>query len=203
MSDGRSGATDGRPPRPCRMAVKAPARLRWAVDVLGVLPGERVLEVGCGRGVAIELLCDAVDSVRVTGVDRSPAAIAAAEARNLAHVRSGRVRLVTTALAEVSLDERFDRVFAVNVNAFWLGPARELAAVRRVLAPGGRLYLFYEPPSPAQLERAAEACTAFLLEHHFTVERELRAELPPNLGLCIVAAHGRGGAGPPVPGEGR
>jgi SAM-dependent methyltransferase len=171
-------------------AGKVPARLRWAVEVLGVLPGERILEVGSGRGVAIGLVCEAADDVRVVGIDRSPAAIAAAEARNLAHVRSGRVRLVCAALADVSLDGRFDRVFAVNVNAFWLAPARELAAVRRALAPGGRLYLFYEPPSPARLERAAEACTAFLRANGFTVERELRAEPPPELGLCIVAAPG-------------
>jgi SAM-dependent methyltransferase len=159
-----------------------------------MLPGERVLEVGCGRGVAIGLVCEAADDVRVVGIDRSPAAIAAAEARNLAHVRSGRVRLVTAALAEASLDERFDRVFAVNVNAFWLAPARELAAVRRLLAPGGRLYLFYEPPSPARLERAAGACAEFLRQSGFTVERELRAALPPGPGLCIVAvpAHGAG-----------
>lgn len=84
-----------------------PARLRWAVDVLGLLPGERVLEVGCGRGAAIGLLCEAADAARVVGVDRSAAAIAAAEARNLAHVRSGRVRLVCAALARAPLDERF------------------------------------------------------------------------------------------------
>ena len=178
------------------MTSRIPARLQWAVDALGAKPGERILEIGCGRGVAIELLCERLDSGSVVGIDRSPAAIAAAEARNEAHVRSGRARLLNTPRAEADFDERFDRVFAVNVNAFWLGPAKELAVIRRALAPGGRLYLFYEPPSPAQLERAAEACGAFLREHGFTAEQVLRAELPPNLGLCIVAAPGR----PTVPG---
>lgn len=168
------------------------------MDVLGAQPGERVLEIGCGRGVAIELLCDRPDGVLVTGIDRSPAAITAAEARNQSHVRSGRVRLLNAALAAAPFDEheRFDRVFAVNVNAFWLGPAKELAVIRRVLAPGARLHLFYEPPSPAQLERAAETCAAFLREHAFTVEQVLRADLPPNLGLCIVATPGRSSGSP-------
>jgi SAM-dependent methyltransferase len=166
--------------------------------VLGAQPGERVLEIGCGNGVAIELLCERLEGGCVVGIDRSPVAIAAAEARNRLHIESGKVRLLNAALAGARFDERFDRVFAVNVNAFWLGPEKELAVVRRVLAPGARLYLFYEPPSPGQLERAADACTAFLREHDFTVEQVLRAELPPNLGLCIVAAPG-GGSGEPQP----
>ncbi|HEX7239195.1 MAG TPA: class I SAM-dependent methyltransferase [Longimicrobiaceae bacterium] len=170
------------------MPSQVPARLSWAVDVLDPRPVERILEVGCGRGVAVELVCGRHDDVRVVGIDRSAAAVAAAEVRNRAHLASGKLRLVRAALADAELGERFDRVFAVNVNVFWLAPARELAAVRRMLAPGGRLYLFYEPPSPAQLERAAEACTAFLREHGFGVERTLRAELPPHLGLCVVAA---------------
>ncbi|MEW5930562.1 MAG: methyltransferase domain-containing protein [Gemmatimonadota bacterium] len=182
------------------MTARVPARLQWAVDVLGVRPGERVLEVGCGRGVAIELLCERSDAALVVGIDRSPAAVAAAEARNSEHIAAGRARLLHAALAEADFDERFDRVFAVNVNVFWLGPAKELAVVRRVLAPGGRLFLFYEPPSPAQLERAAQACAAFLREHGFTVEQTLRAELPPNHGLGIVAAPDRGTlAGPAAP----
>jgi protein-L-isoaspartate O-methyltransferase len=33
-----------------------PARLVWAVDVLDPQPGDRVLEIGGGRGVGEELL---------------------------------------------------------------------------------------------------------------------------------------------------
>jgi hypothetical protein len=44
-------------------------------------------------------------------------------------------------------EERFDKAFAVNVNLFWLGPARrELDRLRRALTPAGTLLLVYEPP---------------------------------------------------------
>ena len=169
------------------MASRIPARLQWAVDVLVVGPGERILEIGGGRGVAAELVCERLEDGRYTGIDRSAKAVAAAEQRNRRHVESGKARFVNAALAGAELDERFDKVFAVNVNLFWLGPEKELAVIRRLLAPGGRLYLCYEPPSATQLERALEGCRAFLQEGGFTVVDVLYADLPPNRGLCIAA----------------
>lgn len=147
----------------------------------------RVLEVGCGRGAAVAELCERLPAVRVVGVDRSATAIAAARSRNGDHLRSGRLRLLHAALADLYLDERFDAVFAVNVNVFWLEPDRALPAIRRVLAPGGRLFLFYEPPSPDRLARIEGSCTRSLREHGFPVAQVLRAELPALPGLCIAA----------------
>jgi SAM-dependent methyltransferase len=169
------------------MASNIPRRLSWAVDQLDIHSGERILEIGCGAGVAAQLVCERLGDGHLTAIDRSALAIAAAEERNRDHVRAGRATLIQAALADASFDGRFDKVFAVNVNVFWLGPRRELEVIRRVLAPDGALYLFYEPPSAAQLERAADACTAYLQEGGFTVRRVLRAELSPHLGLGIVA----------------
>lgn len=157
------------------------------MDVLAVQPNERILEIGCGRGIAVKLVCERLADGRITGLDRSVKAIAAAESANRPHLEAGRARLVHAALAESEIDERFDKVFAVNVNVFWLGPKKELAVIGQLLAPGGRLYLFYEPPSAAQLERALESCRSFLEEGRFAVVEVLRASLPPNLGLGIVA----------------
>lgn len=169
------------------MPSRIPKRLQWAVDVLADRPDDHILEIGCGQGVAVELIGARLGDGRITGLDRSPAAIAAAESRNRDLVRAGRARLWSAALADAPPDETFDKVFAVNVNVFWLNPARELVAIRRVLAPGGRLYLFYEPPSAAQLTRIEEACSTFLTEAGFTVVDTLRADLAPNTGLCIIA----------------
>ena len=44
----------------------------------------------------------------------------------------------------------FDKIFAVNVNAFWLDGAQECAVLRRILHPAGRLVIAYEAPSRAQ-----------------------------------------------------
>lgn len=170
------------------MAERFPKRLVWAAQMLAVKPDEQILEIGCGRGVAVQLICPHLRRGRITGIDRSEVAVAAAEARNRACVEAGRARFVRAALADAELEGRFDRAFAVNVNAFWQKPARELAMLEQILAPSGSLYLFYEPPSSGQLSRIETECVRQLSEHGFQVDDVSKQDLSPLRGLCIVGS---------------
>ncbi|WP_431901683.1 class I SAM-dependent methyltransferase [Nonomuraea sp. bgisy101] len=146
-----------------------PRRLSWAVDTLDVAPGDRLLEIGCGPGVAVSLVCDRLTTGTITAVDRSATAVARARARNAAHVASGRATVVQASLEEIRFDgERFDKVFAVNVNLFWTrDPAAELALIAGLLAPGGTLWLFYEPPGADRAAGLAGDLTRVLSSHGF------------------------------------
>jgi SAM-dependent methyltransferase len=53
------------------MASRVPDRIAWAVDVLSAGPADRLLEIGCGTGVALELVCDRLGDGQITGIDRS------------------------------------------------------------------------------------------------------------------------------------
>jgi cyclopropane fatty-acyl-phospholipid synthase-like methyltransferase len=127
-----------------------PDRIAWAVELLDVQPDDRVLEVGCGRGVAASLICQRLRSGRLVGLDRSATAITAARALAAACIEAGTASFLTGALAAVAPAAlgRFDKVLAVNVNLFWTKAAPvELQVVADLLEPGGRLQLVYEPPS--------------------------------------------------------
>ena len=167
------------------MVRAVPERVRWAVETLDVQPGDRVLEIGCGPGVAAALICERLVDGEMLGIDRSPLQIERSQRRNEACVASGRLRLAAVELAELDAGEaRFDKVFAIDVNVFWLGPAKkELAAVREALAPDGRLFLFYAPPGPERARQAVERVSAALRAEGFAAPEVLTRT--PTLVCCV------------------
>jgi ubiquinone/menaquinone biosynthesis C-methylase UbiE len=127
------------------VAGNASERIAWAVDVLDIAPGDRVLEVGCGHGTAVSLVCERLDGGHITAVDRSPKMIAAAQRRNAEHVADGRAEFLVRELEDLDLGERrFDKVFAARVGLFHRDPDRAHELVRPWLAPGGTVRAFYD-----------------------------------------------------------
>jgi SAM-dependent methyltransferase len=171
---------------------RAAERLVWAVDALDVRPGDRLLEVGCGHGVAVSLVCERLDGGSILGLDRSARMIAAAARRNAGHVAAGRASFQVAELHEADLgDTRFDVVFAIHVPVLLRGePGRELAVVAAHLVPGGRFVLPYQPLDPAATEPIAERLTGVLACHGFGVLDVRTAELASGRAGCVVAGTG-------------
>jgi SAM-dependent methyltransferase len=97
---------------------------------LGVDRGDRVLDVACGSGLALELA--ALRGAACTGIDASPRLIAVARDRNPeADLQVGDMRTLPWD------DGSFDVV--TSFRGIWGTTPEVVAEVRRVLAPGGRL----------------------------------------------------------------
>jgi protein-L-isoaspartate O-methyltransferase len=133
------------------VGAKVPERIAWAVELLDPRPGERVLEIGCGPGVAAALVCERLTGEgRYVGVDRSAIAIERAHGRIGAHVAAGVAELRRAALAELAggaLGTPFDKALAVDVNVFWTAPdGPEAGILRELLQPGGVLHLVFSGP---------------------------------------------------------
>jgi ubiquinone/menaquinone biosynthesis C-methylase UbiE len=122
-------------------------RLRAVVEGLGIRPDDRVLEIGCGHGVAATFVCERLDGGRLTAIDRSPKMIAAAARRNAAYVDAGTAEFIVGTLEELDLGERrFEVVFAVRVGLFHRQPERAHELARRWLAPGGAVSASFDEP---------------------------------------------------------
>ncbi len=123
-------------------------RLRSIVEQLNIRPDDRVLEIGCGHGVAATLVCERLEGGRLTAIDRSEKMIEAATRRNAAHIEVGRAEFLVSSLEDLDLgDRRFDKIFAVRVGLFHREPERARSLVERWLAPGGAVFVIYDPPS--------------------------------------------------------
>jgi SAM-dependent methyltransferase len=118
-----------------------------ALDALTITGETRLLDVGCGSGLALRLAADR--GATVTGLDASPGL--------LKHARRG---VPGASLVQGEIEDlpfaagSFDIVTGFNSFQYAADPARALGEAARVLAPGGRvLYLNWAPPE--QCEAAA------------------------------------------------
>ena len=164
-----------------------PPRLKWAVEVLDAQSNERVLEIGCGNGAALAELSKTLVNGIAVGIDRSETAIAAARKRLEREIRQGTVQLIHSSLESARIDPSFDKAFAVNINAFWLSPHGVLQRLRQVLVRGGMIFLFYEPPSPAQLKKIESKSLLHLREFGFEIKTIERKPLDKRELIGIVA----------------
>ncbi len=126
-------------------------RLRNVVDQLAIRPHDRVLEIGCGQGVAATMVCELLEGGTLTAIDRSVKMIETATRRNARYVVSGKAEFLIASLEDMNLgDRRFDVVFAVRVGLFHRDPDRAHALIRPWLAPDARVRAFFDAPTSAR-----------------------------------------------------
>ncbi|MER7703273.1 methyltransferase domain-containing protein [Kitasatospora sp. NPDC097605] len=148
-------------------------RYAAAVAELALLPGDSVLDAGCGTGRALPPLRAAVGpSGRVLGADVTPEMLHEAAARH-----PGAADLLLADCARLPLpDAALDAVFAAGLLSHLPDPARALGELARVARPGARLALFHPVGRAALAARHGRAVTP----------DDLRAE--PRLRPLLAAA---------------
>jgi ubiquinone/menaquinone biosynthesis C-methylase UbiE len=122
-------------------------RIEAFVERMNIQPADRVLEIGCGHGVAATLICSRLRTGRYVAIDRSARMIEAATHRNAEWVRCGKAEFVLGDLEAVDLGKRkFNKVFAMRVSLFYRDPDRARAIASRWLTRDGRLFVEYDTP---------------------------------------------------------
>lgn len=140
--------------------------LRSPAETLAVGPADRLLEIGCGGGMATAVVAERLTTGRVLAVDRAANAVRLAGERNAAHIQAGTVEVRQLDITAADLPEgSFDTVFAANVSLFWLGtPPGLLDRIGRLLAPDGTLHVFAKRPTRTAIEAIATQVARALRE---------------------------------------
>jgi ubiquinone/menaquinone biosynthesis C-methylase UbiE len=127
---------------------RIPPRFVKALRLARIRPGERVLDIGCGRGEMV--IQPALLGAHGVGVDYAPDALRIALDALATHPAEVRARAAVLAMDATKLgfrDESFDVIFMNQlVEHFYPDELNAmLAETRRLLKPGGRLILNTSP----------------------------------------------------------
>jgi SAM-dependent methyltransferase len=171
-------------------------RNQWAVELLDVQPTDRILELGCGPGVAIAALAGRATRGLVVGVDHSEVMIRQAGRRNAPAVRQGRVRLIHSPVERLQVSGGpFDAALAVNNVGMWPEPIAQLRDIGQQLRPGGRIALVSQPRCPgataATSAEAGDRLRSLLAQAGFRDLRSETLELNPPA-ACVLATRAPG-----------
>jgi ubiquinone/menaquinone biosynthesis C-methylase UbiE len=123
-------------------------RTRWTLSLLDLRPNDRVMEIGFGPGIALEIASRQASKGLVVGVDHSEVMLRQAGKRNARAIREGRVQLHLASVEDLpAFAHRFDKIFSINSIHFWENPDESIMRIRQRLAPSGLLALTIQPRS--------------------------------------------------------
>jgi ubiquinone/menaquinone biosynthesis C-methylase UbiE len=132
-----------------------------AIELLDPRPGDKILEVGFGPGVAIELLLQRVPAGFVAGIDYSQEMLAQAAARNAAALRDRKIDLRYGSAERLPYaDASFDKALAINSMQAWPDARAGLRQIHRVLKHGGTVVLAFTVDSGQSQQGVTELLAA-------------------------------------------
>lgn len=170
------------------MAAKLPERLLWALEILSIEPSDRLLELGCGQGAIVAPICKRLVTGTITAVDQSEKAIQIALRNNAELVSAGKASFLVSEIRRLDLTgNRFDKIFAFNVNQFWMDAKHELEAIKDLMTADGTLYIFNQPPAEGKIERIAERTSQNLIDAGYRIKQVVEGDLKPVPGICVIA----------------
>ena len=118
---------------------------RWTLELLDVQPHERLLDVGCGNGVAVKLMAERAVDGFVAGIDYSPVSVDMAIKRNADAIKAKKIAISEEDVLHLPYEERsFDAVCSLESFYFWGDHIAGLKETLRVLKEGGRILIVME-----------------------------------------------------------
>ncbi len=112
------------------------------IPKLGINKGDRLLEIGYGHGIGIDMICSDFDC-SVTGIDFSELMYKEAQLRNKIHIENNKVALNFGDYLDFKCEkESFDIIFFINVIYFWNNLEKPFKKIKDELKQNGALSIY-------------------------------------------------------------
>ena len=123
------------------LAASEDAMLALSCERAQLQDGMRVLDLGCGWGSLSLWICERYPTAQVTAVSNSASQRAWIEALGERRGYGERLRVITADANTLALEQRFDRVFSIEMFEHMRNWEELLARIAGWLAPDGRLFV--------------------------------------------------------------
>ncbi len=180
------------------MANRASNRKRnlWTVDLLAIDPGDTVLEIGCGPGLAAEACLTSLQTGKYVGIDHSRVMLNQTAQRIVVPKEASRMELHCGDVAKIrELPDQFDKVFSVNVAQFLEDQVEAFRLIASKMAMGGVLATTYQPrnanPTRADAVDMAQTISENLSKVGFVDIRTEELALKSVPAICVLACNNK------------
>jgi 2-polyprenyl-3-methyl-5-hydroxy-6-metoxy-1,4-benzoquinol methylase len=168
----------------------AEGRGRVALDLLGVeqplLPGARIVEIGCAAGA--QLLPFLTAGCDVAGYDYDDRIVALGRTENGLDLRFGGLAACAEDIAKG--DPRPDAILYIHVLEHLSDPRAELELMAKILKPGGMLYLELPGMSRCLRTREMDFANYFEIAHTYHFDQETLVAFAESCGWrCLWSDH--------------
>lgn len=134
-------------------------------------PNHKILEIGCGVGIAVEMIASRLTDGYIVAIDKSKAMIEKAKKRNQLFTKASKTKFYQRALKVFSSDHTFDKIFCFNVNLFWTKKSitSEAEILKAHLSKNGHLYIFFGPLFPRGYQKIIDPVKVNLAREKFVI----------------------------------
>lgn len=159
------------------------------VELLNPVAGMRVLEIGCGPGVALQFCLDR-EGVSAMGLDHSALMISHARRRNFKSIRQGRLVLAQGTIEDAPTQVTgFDAIFSINLIQF-VDAEKFAQRAACLLKARGMLAVTYQPrharATSADTLRVANRLRSIFSRAGFINVRTEALSLKPLPAVCVL-----------------
>lgn len=164
----------------------------WAVHLLNIKPGERVLEIGYGPGYGIAYLLNQHEKVVVDGIDVSEDMKELASKKLKEEIAEQKVNLFVGDIEERRLpSNQYDKVLSVNNYTLWDEQVEILTNIYKAMVKEGRIVITIQPrQEDAQLGRTKEFGQQIKQDLQSCGFRHIECSyknIPPELAVTVTA----------------